>query len=314
MGIPTFLMCPENAFEYVFYLGIKRGLRMRRLSIALLAAASTFAFGQIASAADLPSKAPAYTPPAPVWNWTGFYIGVNGGFSGGKAETDFNAAPVTVVTNVGPAPHSFDIPGFVGSESARLNGVIGGGQIGYNWQFSPNWVVGVEADIQASGEKGSRQFSNSFSFDPPGAILPVTGTALTDYEAKISWFGTVRGRIGYAWDRVMVYATGGLAYGEVKLDGTSTVSGTVGALPFSITHALGHSHVNTGWTAGAGAEVALAGNWTGKFEYLYMDLGSLDDSDAVIIPRIISVTGGQTFTHTHFTDNIFRVGLNYKFY
>ena len=265
-----------------------------------------------AAAADLAVKARPYVAPAPVFSWTGWYVGGNVGASFGHAKTDFNVAPVTVTTTGGP----FTIPGFSGSDLTHPGGFIGGGQIGYNWQFSPNWVVGLEADIQASGEKGSRNFADDFSFHlavPPNPVASlVTGTALTDYEAKISWFGTVRGRIGYAWDRVMVYATGGLAYGEVKLDGTSTVGGTVGALPFSITHALGHSHVNTGWTAGAGAEVALAGNWTGKFEYLYMDLGSLDDPDIIITPHIISVTGGQTFTHTTFTDNIFRVGL-YKF-
>jgi outer membrane immunogenic protein len=289
---------------------------MRRLSIALIAAASTIALTQIATAADMPVKGPV-APPPPPYSWTGFYIGVNGGFSAGKADTDFNAAPVTV--DLALPFHPFNTSGFVGSESAKLNGLIGGGQIGYNLQVSPNWVVGLEADIQASGEKGSRSFGDDFSFHlavPPNPVASlVTGTALTDYEAKILWFGTVRGRIGYAWDKVMVYATGGLAYGEVKLDGTSTVSGTVGGVPFSIAHAIGHSHVNTGWTAGVGAEVALAGNWTGKFEYLYMDLGSLDDLDVIVEPpHVISVSGGQTITHTSFTDNIFRVGLNYKFY
>lgn len=279
---------------------------MRRFTIALVTAASTTAFAQMASAAPPP-------PPPRAYNWTGFYIGVNGGFSAGKADTDFNAAPVTVNTHFPTG--SFNIPGFVGSESAHLNGLIGGGQIGYNWQFSPNWVVGLEADIQASGEKGSKGFSNPFNFTVPGldGPIPVIGAAVTDYEAKILWFGTVRGRIGYAWDRVMVYATGGLAYGEVKLDGTRTVSGTDFGTPFSIAKGIGHSQVNTGWTAGVGAEVALGGNWTGKFEYLYMDLGSLDDSD-IPSPIITSVSGGQTLTHTRFTDNIFRVGLNYKFH
>jgi outer membrane immunogenic protein len=277
---------------------------MRRLSIALISAVSVIALTQIAAAAP---------PPPPAFNWSGFYIGGNVGFGAGKADTDFNAAPVTVNTDLGAPPGAVTVPGFVGSEPTHLSGIIGGGQIGYNWQFSPNWVVGVEADIQASGQKGSRLFANAFSFPAqPVPVVPVTGTALTDYEAKISWFGTVRGRIGYAWDRVMVYATGGLAYGEVKLDGARTVSGTISATPFSIAHAIGHSQVNTGWTVGAGAEVALGGNWTGKFEYLYMDLGSLNDPDAQILVTVNSVSGGQTFTHTNYTDNIFRVGLNYK--
>jgi outer membrane immunogenic protein len=142
----------------------------------------------------------------------------------------------------------------------------------------------------------------------------VEGTAVTGYEAKISWFGTVRGRFGFAWDRVMLYATGGLAYGEVQLAGTRTVSGTVFGLPFSAgTTAIGHSQVNTGWTAGAGVEAALVGNWTWRAEYLYVDLGSLYDPD-VPAPRITSVSGGQTITRTNYTDNIVRVGLNYKFY
>ena len=290
------------------------GVAMYRSTIAAIAAVSTIALTQVASAADLPRKAPVYTPPPPPprYSWTGFYIGGNVGFSSGKADTDFNAHPVTLDTNFGLV----NIPGFVGSESVKLKGVIGGGQIGYNWQFAPNWIVGLEADIQASGEKGSRNFADSFSFrfEPQPGVFPlVTGTGVTDYEAKILWFGTVRGRIGYAWDRVMLYATGGLAYGEVKLAGTRTVSGTFDDIPFSIAHAIGHSQVNTGWTAGVGAEVALGGNWTWKFEYLYMDLGSLDDPDAPVFV-VNSVTGGQTFTHTKFTDNIFRTGINYKFW
>jgi outer membrane immunogenic protein len=286
---------------------------MRYLSIAIVAAASAVAFTQIASAADMPVKAPRYapTPPAAVFSWTGFYIGGNVGYSWGNADTDFNAAPVTVTTTVGP----FSIPGFVGAQSVKPEGIIGGGQIGYNWQFAPNWVAGVEADIQASGEKASNSFSNPSSFTVPGGAGPATGAAvaMTDYGAKISWFGTVRGRIGYAWDRVMLYATGGLAYGEVQLAGTRTVSGTVFSLPFSTTAAIGHSQVNAGWTVGAGVEAALVGYWTWKAEYLYVNLGSLDDPDAPA-PRITSVTGGQTLTHTNYTDNIVRVGLNYKFH
>jgi outer membrane immunogenic protein len=151
----------------------------------------------------------------------------------------------------------------------------------------------------------------------------VTGSAVTSYEAKIDWFGTVRGRVGYVWDRLMLYATGGLAYGKVAVGGSSTVSGTItpGSAPFGITHVIGHSQNNTGWTVGAGLEEALGNNWTLKAEYLYVDLGSLNDTDATICPdvaegrvRVCGVTGGQTITHTHFIDGIFRVGLNYQFH
>ena len=260
----------------------------------------------------MPVKAPAYNPPiiAP-YNWTGFYIGGNVGYSWGKADSDISTDPV--IANFGA--FTIPIPGFVGSDSVKPKGIIGGGQIGYNWQLSPNWVAGLEADIQGSGEKASHSFTNSFSFAVFGISPSVTGTAVTDYEAKISWFGTVRGRIGYAWDRVMLYATGGLAYGEIKVAGTNTVSGIVGGLPsipFLAVIAMGHSKVNAGWTVGAGIEGALVDHWTWKAEYLYMDLGSLDDPDLPI--TFINASGGKVTTHTHFTDNIVRGGINYKFW
>src|SRR5262245_32178580 len=110
---------------------------MRRLSIAVFA---TIALTQFASAADLPRKAPAYTPPPPVWSWTGFYIGVNAGGSIGRDPSSFfqGAAAIPIATNtMSPA------------------GFIGGGQIGYNWQFAPHWVVGVEGDFQGASQKDS---------------------------------------------------------------------------------------------------------------------------------------------------------------
>jgi outer membrane immunogenic protein len=249
-------------------------------------------------------KAPP-SAPAPVYSWTGFYVGGNVGVSWGRAVTDFNAAPVILDTNAG----LISIPGFVGSSQADPVGIIGGGQIGYNWQFSSTWVAGLEADIQASGERQGNNFTTTSTSAGPELV---DGTAVTQYDAKISWFGTVRGRIGYVWDRLMLYATGGLAYGEVELAGTRTVSGVFGPIPWSITSAIGHSQVNTGWTVGAGLEGALFANWTLKPEYLYVDLGSLDDPDSVF--QLNSVSGGQTITHTRFTDNIFRVGLNYQFH
>jgi outer membrane immunogenic protein len=299
---------------------------MKKLTTCVVAI--TGFIGTSAFAADMAVKAPPAPPPAPVYNWTGWYVGVNVGASFGNAKTDFNAAPVTVVTNIGAGCQCFTIPGFAGSNTEYPSGFMGGGQIGYNWQLSPIWVVGLEADFQGAVEKDSNNFSNPFSFDagiPAGngkeLLVPVTGTAFTEFDAKIDWFGTVRLRAGYVWGNgnVFSYVTGGLAYGKVDLEGTSTVSGTVGlgglvfVSPFSITHAIGHSNVNTGWVVGYGTEGRLGNsNWTWKVEGLYIDLGSLDDTDSA--PQVVSVSGGQVTTHTHFTDGILRGGLNYKFY
>jgi outer membrane immunogenic protein len=107
----------------------------------------------------------------------------------------------------------------------------------------------------------------------------------------------------------------------VGIDGVGTVSGTINpsTLPFSITHAVGHSQINTGWTVGTGTEgKLLIPGWTYKIESLYVDLGKLNDPDATICPDIIggicSVTGGRVTTHTHFTDYIIRAGVNYQFH
>jgi outer membrane immunogenic protein len=284
-------------------------MRSSKLILSVPVALSAVLGVSAASAADLAVKAPIAPVATSAYSWAGFYIGGNVGYSWGRAASNLNADPVTV--DIGTLT-PFNTPGFVGSDTLTPKGVIGGGQIGYNWQTSPNWVFGVEADLQASGEKASRSFSNAFSFTTPlpNPAFPVSGVATMDYTAKITWFGTVRGRVGYAWDRMMLYATGGLAYGGVNLAGTNTVSGTVAGLPFLAVTAIGHSQVNAGWTVGAGVEGALGDRWTWKAEYLYLDLGSMNDPDLLL--QVISASGGRVTTHTDYTDNIIRLGLNYR--
>jgi outer membrane immunogenic protein len=257
--------------------------------------------------------------PAPVYNWTGWYVGLNAGASFGNAKTDFNTAQVALV--VAHVPSS--IPGFAGSDRTYPDGFMGGGQIGYNWQYSPVIVVGLEADFQGADEKAS-----GTPFLPPLVSTNVTRSTHLDYQTKIDWFGTARARIGYVWGngQVMSYVTGGLAYGRVALQGTSTVAETAnnnGFVDFSITNAFGHSQVNTGGVVGYGTDGVIdfwgARNWTWKIEGLYMDLGHLDNTSVTsgvfaASSVVNSITGGQVATHTHFTDGILRGGLNYKFY
>jgi outer membrane immunogenic protein len=278
-----------------------------------------------AFAADIAVKAPPLAPAPAVYNWTGWYAGVNAGASFGNVRTDFNA-PFTgtfFVPGVGTGVFNTD---FAGSNREYPDGFIGGGQIGYNWQLSPIWVVGLEADFQGALEKDSNTLTSNFTgpISPPGAIpvRTITGSTVLDYQTKIDWFGTVRARIGYVWGNgeVMSYVTAGLAYGEVKINGTNTVSGAVAVItPFSLTDAIGHSQVNTGWVVGYGSEGRLGNsNWTWKVEGLYMDLGTLDATNLTVrdipLSSLLSVAGGQVTTHSHFTDGILRGGLNYQFH
>ncbi len=277
---------------------------MRNSLVSIFAGAGfSLAASGFALAADMAVKAPP-PPPAPVYSWTGFYVGGNVGYGLGWPNSE------TTLTGLGIGRFAFDH-----SDPLKFQGVIGGPQIGYNWQVSPHLVYGLEADWEASGEKADLSYSDAYS--GTGGLLGVvaTGTGNTNYDAQISWFGTVRGRIGYASDRLLIYGTGGLAYGRVTLGGTMMDSGTTLILcgpscsptPFSGTAPFSASRVNAGWTAGAGVEGALVGNWTWKAEYLYLDLGSLNISAAEpSAPETIGV-------HARFTDNIVRAGFNYKF-
>jgi outer membrane immunogenic protein len=289
---------------------------MRRLFVALTSAMSVVAFTHMASAADLYEPVYKAAPPPPAPGWTAWYVGVNAGASFGNAKTDFNGTPFFQGTTQ-------VISGFGFSNTESPDGFMGGGQIGYNWQFSPIWVAGLEADFQGALERETDNLSQSFSF-VNGPETNSNGTVATNYTTQIDWFGTARVRIGYVWGngQVMSYLTGGLAYGEVKINGTNNVSGTVnnggGGFLLSATQTFGHSQVNTGWVVGYGTEGRLGiSHWSWKIEGLWMDLGTLDTttvtSGVSCTPVCAGLTGGQVATHTRFTDGILRGGLNYHF-
>jgi len=293
---------------------------------------------------------PAFAaPPAPVSSWTGLYVGGNVGYGWGSARTDLaGSGAVTTMPQCCAGPSSFTSNfGFADSNTARLSGIIGGAQIGYNFQPKPipRWILGFEADIQGTGERGAGAFSNSFSTpvcwqeNPLGhcsIFLPLQGASGSAYEASIGWFGTVRGRLGYLLtNQLLLYGTGGLAFGQVKVSGNSVLSSstscgfcapTFQSLPPFGT-AFDASKTNIGFSAGAGIEgnfsAWLPANWTWKLEYLYVNLGSLDVAApfAVSAPNCNcfadNITTGPTgtiHTRTYFTDNILRVGLNYRFH
>jgi outer membrane immunogenic protein len=203
--------------------------------------ATAFAATSSAWAADLPPPVPFKAPPpAPWYDWTGFYIGGNGGYSWGRASTN--------ITTPGGAA-------FSGSQN--VNGGLGGIQIGYNWQFNYNWVAGLEADIQGTGERGSAGLPTVVTAPGPAAVALPTTTTTGTFSQKLPWFGTFRGRLGVEpADRVLVYATGGLAYGEVDSNSSITASAAFPpAAPFATATANGAArNTQVGWTVGAGVE------------------------------------------------------------
>jgi outer membrane immunogenic protein len=270
---------------------------MRHAKFILGAALVGFALAGVtaASAADLPvrtyTKAPVYVDPG--FNWSGFYIGGNVGYSWGRSNNSETISRLN--TGVGLA---------TGTNSNNVDGVIGGGQFGYNWQMS-NWLFGLETDIQGSGERGSSFFTCVACANDRSDIT----STLTQ---KLDWFGTARARVGLlATPTLLLYGTGGFAYGEVKTGGS--VSG-IGLAGTALTTAFpGTSSTRAGWTAGAGVEGRIVGNWTWKLEYLYMDLGTVSAGPIatnILVP--VRTAGGISYS-SHFTDNILRVGVNYLF-
>ena len=224
---------------------------MRRFLAAGAGMLAALTIAGQAAAADLGRRMPAQADyMPPIYLWAGPYIGIQGG--GGWGDSHWNNAATPTGT--------FDVSG----------GLIGG-TIGYNWQQGPA-VYGLEADMAWSGIRGSSS----------------TNCAL-GCETRNHWLATVRGRIGYAFDRYLPYLTGGLAVGEVEA--TRPL--------FS-----GVSETRAGWTIGGGLEFALAGNWTAKAEYLYVDLGDFDCGFSC---------NATAPTNVSFTSNIFRGGINYRF-
>jgi len=227
---------------------------MKRLILAACAGLLAAAVASPSFAADLPRpayKAPIYT--APAFSWSGFYVGLNVGYGWGKSNW----------TSGGVTTGDFDVKGW-----------LAGGTLGYNLQTGV-WVFGIEGDLDYSNIKGSTS-----------AGLCVGTTC----ETRNTYLGTVRGRIGYSFDRFLPYITGGGAFGGVKM---SVPAGSETDFRF-------------GYALGAGLEYAFMGSWSAKLEYLYADLGTANCSAAVC-------GGAASGIDVKFRTNIIRAGLNYRF-
>jgi outer membrane immunogenic protein len=232
---------------------------------------SAFLTAGSALAADLPARVPVKAPLAPAvvhFNWTGLYFGANLGGAFGNQD-------VALIDNA--------TGGTAASGSVSPDGFIIGDQIGYNWQVN-QWVFGLEADFQGSTQKED------------GAPLTALGSTVT-YTSRLRWFGTVRGRVGYAFDRFLPYITGGWAYGDARIDGVATTGVT--------TRNFENDDTVSGWTVGAGIEWAILDHWSAKAEYLYINFE--DGPSGLATAATLNISG------TNLTESIARVGLNYRF-
>jgi outer membrane immunogenic protein len=239
-----------------------------------MTAASVIALASAANAADM-YRAPAAGgykdgPAYATVNWAGFYAGVNGGGAWSDSSNQL-ACPID------PA-HGCN----TGFRGVSPSGGFGGGQIGYNWQgvWHPHLVLGVEADIQGAGVEGR-------GTDVSGSV----------YKSQLDFFGTVRGRIGYAMDSSLFYFTGGFAYGGLKNE-----------IDFSAHNVFAKDATATGYVLGGGWEYKFSPAWSVKAEYQYINLGQTDPERSSTIGHTYSSIGGIVRDDAFHT---VRAGLNY---
>ncbi len=330
---------------------------MKRL---LVVAAIALSAGS-ALAADLPSrKGPPVLPPPPPPPpmWTGFYVGLNAGYGFGTSNSVTTVgAPVfdalaTPSSYNNPAPgglFGFTALANAGRANINQNGFIGGGQVGYNWQYGTNIVIGLEADIQGATISGSGMSAGQSFTDLPNWYnyqcqgkgpcsyfydVNSTATGVNAISAGVDWMGTVRGRLGYlVMPTLLVYATGGLSYGGVHANAQSALFGTsvnyaghYGNADFNYympTFGLGQTRnqVNVGWNAGGGLEWMFMPNWSAKAEAFYYDLGSVNLSGvtgAVDNGRWFTPNGSLAYynvtsTRVNYQGVVARAGVNYHF-
>jgi outer membrane immunogenic protein len=268
-----------------------------------------------AAAADLPSrKGPVYVPPPPPPLWTGFYVGLNAGYGFNQSD---NVTTLGGPILVGPGANGVAFANALGASSnsivpLSLNGFIGGGQVGYNWQLGERYVIGLEADIQ-----GLAGASNSGSVTGFNQITATNLYAATATASKsLDYLGTVRARVGFLFTpTLLVYATGGLAYGGTNLSTSFLGSDTLGTT-LAASGSSSYSDTGVGWTVGGGLEWLFQPRWSAKVEYLYYDLGSVSPPGSVLTastPAGVALGAAATQISARFNGQVIRAGLNYHF-
>jgi outer membrane immunogenic protein len=253
----------------------------KRLMTATAAAALLAGLSAPALSADLPRKSPPQTfvQPVPLFTWTGFYVGINGGYSFDNGTSAITGSPGLIATGFAPG----------GNLKTVGDGFLIGGTVGYNYQIG-QFVVGLEGDLSYA--------------DLGKSVATVSGPLGTTLSQDMTYFGTVRGRLGVTFDRLLVYGTGGLAFADQK--SITTISG------LGSTWTGQKDEMRYGYTIGAGAEYAISNNWSAKIEYLYYDLGKSN----VVAPLVAGPGAGAGVFGTSSNEargSIVRAGVNYRF-
>lgn len=217
-----------------------------------------------ALAADLPARVAPPAVPVPLFTWTGFYLGAQVGAAWQQDRL---------------SETSVCVPTCVDTATGKAAGVVGGGHAGYNWQTGP-LVLGIEGDIEGTSLHHATFYPLSF---------PDT------FSARTLWQGSVRGRLGYAIGQILIYGTGGVAFGDIRHTYFEAISGTTESF----------THGKAGWTAGGGVEYAFTQNWSARVEYRYTDFGRTSDVPGIAFPGFIE--------HHHETEQAVRVGVSYRF-
>jgi outer membrane immunogenic protein len=254
---------------------------MKKLLLGTMALIGLLSAG-VAQAADMPVKAAPVAAPPP-FSWSGFYIGAHVGAGWGTVESSITSVEIDRVKMIMDGTDTFSIP----FTSHTINGFLGGGQIGWNWQ-SGWFVFGIEGQFSGSDIDGST----------PCATFVVN---LARCSANVNWVATAAARFGVAIDRAMIYVKGGGAWADTEY----SAAGIGGS--FTTTA----SDTRSGWMVGAGVEYAFAPNWSAKIEYNFMDFGS----DNLAFP-ILDRRGNQFATVNADIDqklHLIKFGLNYRF-
>jgi outer membrane immunogenic protein len=248
-------------------------LRILGAALVFIVTAGYALAADMAVPAPAPVVAPIY---APIYNWGGIYVGINGGYGFGSSTWTDSLNPV----------------GSTGS--FNVNGGLIGGTFGVQFQ-AESWVFGAEGDFDWQSLKGtsSSAFCTGVAATPKTPPLPTPAAGL-NCETQSNWLATIRGRVGYAWNYLLVYGTAGGAWANMK---TTVISG--------------QSSNAFGWTAGVGIEYAFADRWSAKLEYLFADFASISCVGGACgfnLPSKLSANDSISFS-----ENVIRVGVNYKF-